>query len=418
MNQHSQHVAVIGGGIIGTACAHYLAEDGWRVTLIDRSDLRSGCSHGNCGLICPSHVLPLAEAGAVGKAIRAMVHRNSPFSIKPRLDPSLWNWLVRFARQCNRHAMLESARAIHALLQSSATLYPDLIGAQGLECQWQHKGLLLVFRGAAEFEAYGRTVSLLQAEFGVSATRYEGDAVGQLEPALVPGLAGGWHHTADAHVRPDLLMTAWQRSLQQRGVALRADCEFRDFQLSSGAAQAIETSQGRLAADAFVVATGAMTPLLRRALGCRLPIQPGKGYCLTMPRPDVCPEIPLIFPEHKVAVTPFADGYRLGSTMEFAGYDSTLPPARLQLLRDGAEPYLREPYGEPVQERWYGWRPMTCDSRPFIDRLPGIGNAWVAAGHNMLGVSMAPATGRLVAELISRRQPHIDPTPYALRTRL
>jgi D-amino-acid dehydrogenase len=282
----------------------------------------------------------------------------------------------------------------------------------------QRKGLLLVFRTAAEFEAYAETQSLLQSEFGVAATRYEGEAVRELEPALVPGLAGGWHHEADAHLRPDLLMAGWQRSLRQRDVPLRERCEFRGFAMKGSTAQAVDTSQGRLQADAYVVATGAMTPLLARDLGCRIPIQPGKGYCLTMPRPAGCPTIPLIFPEHKVAVTPFCDGYRLGSTMEFAGYDESLRPARLRLLREGAQPYLREPYCEPVVETWYGWRPMTHDSRPFIDRLPGMDNVWIAAGHNMLGVSMAPATGKLVAELISRHQPHLDPTPFALKSRV
>jgi D-amino-acid dehydrogenase len=131
-----------------------------------------------------------------------------------------------------------------------------------------------------------------------------------------------------------------------------------------------------------------------------------------MPRPSVCPRIPLIFPETRVAVTPFQSGYRLGSTMEFAGYDESIRPARLQLLKDGAAPYLREPYCEPVEERWYGWRPMTYDSVPIIDRSPKYENVYIAAGHNMLGLSMAPATGKLVAEIVNRAAPHIDPEPY------
>jgi D-amino-acid dehydrogenase len=153
---------------------------------------------------------------------------------------------------------------------------------------------------------------------------------------------------------------------------------------------------------------------LNRQLGCRIPIQPGKGYCLTMPRPAHCPDIPLIFPEHKVAVTPFADGYRLGSTMEFAGYDTSIRPQRLQVLRDGAAPYLLEPFCEPVEETWFGWRPMTFDGKPIIDRTPSMDNVWLAAGHNMVGVTMAPATGRLVSELIHGVTTHIDPQPFSL----
>ena len=164
----------------------------------------------------------------------------------------------------------------------------------------------------------------------------------------------------------------------------------------------------------FVVAAGAWTPLLNEHLGCRVPIQPGKGYSLTMPRPAVCPKMPLIFPETRVAVTPFQSGYRLGSTMEFAGYDESIRPERLQLLKDGASGYLHEPYCEPVLEEWFGWRPMTYDSLPIIDRSPKYENVMIAAGHNMLGLSMAPATGKLVAELAQGSSPHIDPRPYSV----
>jgi D-amino-acid dehydrogenase len=147
-------------------------------------------------------------------------------------------------------------------------------------------------------------------------------------------------------------------------------------------------------------------------------IQPGKGYSLTMPRPAICPRYPMLFEEHRVAITPMQSAYRIGSTMEFAGYDARLNPDRLQLLREGAAIYLQEPTCEPVLESWYGWRPMTPDSMPFIGRTPGIDNVYVAAGHGMLGVSMSPATGRLVAELVSGQTPHIDPRPFDVARRI
>jgi D-amino-acid dehydrogenase len=123
----------------------------------------------------------------------------------------------------------------------------------------------------------------------------------------------------------------------------------------------------------------------------------------------------MIFPEHRVAVTPMNTGYRLGSIMEFAGYDESIKPERLQLLRSGAEHYLLDPYCEPELEVWYGWRPMTYDSLPVIDASPKWGNVWIAAGHNMLGLSMAPVTGRLIKELINGEQPHLDVAPYSIK---
>jgi D-amino-acid dehydrogenase len=131
-----------------------------------------------------------------------------------------------------------------------------------------------------------------------------------------------------------------------------------------------------------------------------------------MPRPAMCPRTPMIFPETKVAVTPWESGYRLGSTMEFAGYDTTIHRARLDLLRNGARNYLREPYCEPVLEEWYGWRPMTWDSVPIIDRAPRWDNVYIAAGHNMLGLSMATGTGKLIRELVLGETPHLDPSHY------
>jgi D-amino-acid dehydrogenase len=196
-------------------------------------------------------------------------------------------------------------------------------------------------------------------------------------------------------------------------VRVRENCAVSGLRGERGRARAATTPGGELEADAFVVAAGALTPLLNRHLGCKLPIQPGKGYSITMPRPAKCPVYPLIFEEHRVAVTPMRSGYRLGSTMEFAGYDESLNRRRLAILTDAARLYLHEPTREPVQEEWWGWRPMTPDSLPVIGRSPAYENVLVAAGHNMLGVSMAPATGKLVAELLGGQAPHLDPAPYS-----
>jgi D-amino-acid dehydrogenase len=359
-------------------------------------------------------VLPLAVPGAVGSAVRSLLRSNAPLAIKPRFDPALWAWLFRFARRCNTPAMLAAGQAIQPLLKSSRALYATLMAQEPFDCEWQTRGLLFVFQTAAAMDHYAHTDRLLGESFGLAAKRYDGAALEALEPALKPGLAGAWHYEGDAHLRPDKLMASWKHILEARGVTILESCEMHGFIGEGGRARAIVTTSGELAGDQFVVATGAWTPLLKRHLGCRVPIQPGKGYSITMSRPARCPTLPLIFEEHRVAVTPLAASYRLGSTMEFAGYDSTLNPRRLDLLRDGARQYLQEPLGEMVQEEWFGWRPMTHDGVPIIDRSPALANVWIAAGHNMLGLSMAPATGKLVAELLDGRPPHLDPAPYSV----
>jgi D-amino-acid dehydrogenase len=407
-------VIVVGGGVIGASCAYYLSRDGWDVTVVDRGAFGKGCSHGNCGLICPSHILPLAGPGAIRGAIRAMLSRNAAFAIRPRIDPSLWDWLLRFTRRCTRAKMLQAGRAIQALLISSRTLYAELMKGEPFDCEWEEHGLLYVLQTAAGMEHFADTARLLHDEFGMESTRYDGDAVLGLEPALRPGLAGGWHFHADAQLRPDRLMASWRRVLEARGVRIREQCEVIGFTSSDGRARAAVTPQEELPAEAFVVAAGALTPRLARQLAAPVPIQPGKGYSITMARPAKCPQVPLILDEHHVAVTPMQSGYRLGSTMEFAGYDTSLNPRRLDILREGARHYLQEPYAEPVEEEWYGWRPMTPDSVPIIDHSPALPNVLVAAGHNMLGVSMSPGTGKLVAEMLGGAVPHTDVMPYSL----
>ncbi len=411
-NSSSRHAIVIGGGVIGTSCAYFLMRSGWRVTLVERGQVGRGSSHGNCGLVCPSHVLPLAEPGMVAKGLQSLFERNSPFSIKPRLDPALWSWLLHFAARCNERDMIEAGQGIQPLLLSSMALYQDLVKRESLDCEFETRGLLFAYRTKEGMQSYAATDRLMGEAFHCPAGRCDGDALLELEPALKPGLAGGWYYHDDAHLRPDKLMVAWRRVLEAGGVTIRENCAFQGFRCKNGRAQVANTAHGEQPADMFIVAAGAWTPLLNEHLGCRVPIQPGKGYSLTMPRPAVCPKIPLIFPETRVAVTPFQSGYRLGSTMEFAGYDESIRPERLQLLKDGATGYLKEPYCEPVLEEWFGWRPMTYDSLPIIDRSPKYENVMIAAGHNMLGLSMAPATGKLVAEMIRGDSPHIDPKPY------
>jgi D-amino-acid dehydrogenase len=411
-NSLERHAVVIGGGVIGTACAYFLMRGGWRVTLLDRGRFGRGSSHGNCGLVCPSHILPLAEPGMVAKGLKSLFKRNSPFSIKPRFDPALWSWLLHFAARCSERDMIDAGHGIQPLLNSSMALYQELIDREALDCEFETRGLLFAYRSKEEMDAYGATDRLMGQVFNCPARQYDGDAMLALEPALRPGLAGGWYYHEDAHLRPDKLMIAWRRVLEAGGATIRENCAFHGFRYRDGVAQAATTADGELSAALFIVAAGAWTPLLNEHLGCRVPIQPGKGYSLTMPRPAVCPKLPLIFPETRVVVTPFQSGYRLGSTMEFAGYDESIRPERLQLLKDGAAGYLQEPYCEPVLEEWFGWRPMTYDSVPIIDRSPKYENVMIAAGHNMLGLSMAPATGKLVAELAQGSSPHIDPGPY------
>ncbi|MEQ9407620.1 MAG: FAD-dependent oxidoreductase [Fuerstiella sp.] len=414
MSSSEKHTLVVGGGVVGAFCAWFLRQAGRRVTVIDRHEFGAGCSHGNCGYVSPSHVLPLTQPGQISYGLKGMILRNAPLRIRPGLSPSLWAWLLKFASRCNRHDMLQAGRGRNAILESSRVLYQEIIEREQLNVEWKTNGLLFVFRNQREFDRFGKTDKLLREDFGVPAERIDGTRLAEMEPALKPGLAGAWHYLNDAHLRPDRLMSEMKRRLLESGVEIRTGHEMKSFLSSGNVVNGVRTTQGEITADEVVVATGPLTPMLNNELGCRIPIQPGKGYSITMPRPAICPKYPMLLEEAHVGITPFDSGYRIGSTMEFVGYNTKLSPERLQYLRTGAADYLKAPVAEPVQEEWYGWRPMTWDGLPYIDRTPRFSNVWVAAGHNMLGLSMGTGTGRLVMELITGKSPHIDPQPYRI----
>ena len=175
--------------------------------------------------------------------------------------------------------------------------------------------------------------------------------------------------------------------------------------MSAGKIQAVQTNQGNYAADDVVMAMAVWSSALAKSIDLNLPIQPGKGYSITYNKPEIMPRTPLVLSERSVCVTAWPDGYRLGSTMEFSGFDEKLNAKRLAALERGAHEYLHEPFGDEVKERWYGWRPMTYDDLPIIGKSPKHENLYLATGHGMLGMSMSAITGKLIAELISGKRP-------------
>jgi len=409
------HVVVIGGGAIGTACAHYLSIADCDVTLLDLGEQGKGATSGNCGHLAYSHLQPLSEPGIILKTLKAMGRGDSPLFIKPRIDPALWSWLLHFARHCNESSMLHLTQALQPLIEASEPLYQELMDQSSLDCEWDEHGSLYVFRTQQGMENFSETNRMLDEEFGLSAERYDSEALTELEPAIRPGTtSGAWLYKNDRHLHPEKLLASWRALLESQGVTIQENCPAKSIIRKTGYASAVITDSGEIQADAVVVATGAWTPLLNKELGCSIPVQPGKGYSVTMPRPKRCPKYLLHLSDDSVVVTPMASGYRLGSTMEFSGYDPTLNRRRLNRLVEGAAKYLHEPQGSSITEEWYGWRPMTYDNLPIIDRAPCMNNVFIATGHNMYGLTAATSTGKLIAEMVTETEPHIALEPYSL----
>jgi len=309
--------------------------------------------------------------------------------------------------------MLEAAAARHALLASSFKLMRDLMAEEKIDAEWQGRGLLIVYENERAFSAHESAATLVQREFGIESSAYAGSRLTALEPALRDGFAGGWHYPGDAHLRPDRLMPLMQSVLQERRVEVLEETVVRRIETTGNRAVKLDTSRGPMECETIVLAAGAESPRLARQLGCYLPIQPGKGYSITLPRPPRAPTIPIIFEESHVAVTPWQSGIRIGSTMEFVGYNRQRNPRRVKLFEAVAARSFVEPVAGPIELEWNGWRPMVYDEVPCIGPAPRAANVFIAAGHGMIGMSTMAATGKLVGELVLGSTPHIDPTPYS-----
>jgi len=402
-------VLIIGGGIIGLCCAYQLRKAGREVRLLERSRIGAGASHGNCGTITPSHAAPLAEPGLIPKALRWMLQGDAPLYIRPRLDWQLLSWLMRFAQRCNRRDWLATAQVKAGLLQHSRRLLGDLVTQESLDCEFSNSGLLYVYRdqaSAAEAEAKAQAF----AEFGVVAQPWSPARLAREEPVLKPGLAGGLFFPGDAQLRPDRLVSELLRVVFGMGVRIETGCEVLGIQSQADGVH-VRTERGDFQAPHAVLATGAWSPRLAQQLDLKLPIQPGKGYSITYAARDEAPRRPLVLKERSVCVTAWQSGFRLGSTMEFSGYDASLNRRRLDALERGASEYLRGQIGVDKREEWYGWRPMTYDDLPIIGPAPGHPRLVLATGHGMLGVSLAAITGLLVEEIIDGRPPSIGIAP-------
>jgi D-amino-acid dehydrogenase len=415
-NPHSD-VVIVGGGVIGLACGLALLKAGRGVLVLEAGSAGCGSSHGNCGTITPSHALPLAAPGTLLRAMRWMLTPDAPLYVPLRIDPTLWGWLLRFAARCNTRDWLATAATKVVILEASRQRLSEWVGEYDLQCEFSATGTDHVFRSEAALSAFDRDLRAL-ADLGVPSEHIAGDAFLSQEPSLRDGVVGAVRFPGDASLRPDRYVAELARAFTAAGGILVEDCRVEAL-ASKHDVFAVRAAGATYGARDVVLAAGAWSPSLGRALTSSLDVlrkvmQPGKGYSITYDRPSLAPRRPLVLHERSVCVTAWENGFRLGSTMEFSGYDASLNRRRLDALERGAREYLREPVGTTKREEWFGWRPMTSDDLPIIGAVPGQPHLWLATGHGMLGVSMSATTADLIAHGIAGQPAPVDPLPYRL----
>ncbi len=411
--ESNNDVIIIGGGIIGLACAHYLIEQNVSVRLIEQEVIGSGASHGNCGLLYFSGVIPLCSPGAVQDEIYKAIFGKSSLFIKPTLDIKLIHWLIKFASHCSTSHLNKASKAKNDILKYSRTLFDRLFLEHDIDCDFEKKGVLFLFKDKKLFEKYESINTFLQT-FDFGATALDPDQARKLEPAIHKDIVGAWYNQHEWHLRPEMLVDSWKNLLIKKGLVVEEKCKMTGFGIEQGKVKSIHTVKGQYKADTYILATGAWTPDIKRQLNLEIPVQPGKGYSITMEKPDQSCKIPCLLYEKNIVATPWKTGYRLGGTMEFSGFSDTLNKKRLARLISGAKQYLNPGAGHPVIEEWTGLRPMTYDDLPIIDRSPFQDNLFIATGHGMLGLTLATGTGKSVSDMICKGKSQIDLSPFSL----
>ena len=406
----SSEIIIIGGGVIGVCSAYYLSERGAQVTLLEQGEIAAGSSYGNAGWFVPSHSVPLAAPGALADGLKWMLDPQSPFYVRPRFDLDLFEWILRFGLASRDGPMRRAIPILRDLNLASGVLYGQLSALDGLAFDYEHKGMLTVFKTAHGLE-HGGTEARLLNEFGLRADVMDAEQVHQLEPALRPDVVGGVHFPDDAHFNPAKFVLGLAKLLEARGVHIERNTEVTGFETANKKVAAVKTRRGDFRAGQVILAAGAWSPAVARDLRLKIPVQAAKGYSLTMPRPETGPAMPLMLGEARVAVTPMGGLLRFAGTLELAGLDLSINVRRVDAIVRAAEAYLQIERVAPSEEPWRGLRPCAPDGLPILGRTRAYENLIVATGHAMLGMSLGPITGKLVAQVAFGEKPEMDLHP-------
>ncbi len=406
-----RHVIVCGGGIVGLCSAYSLVRAGCAVTLVERNPAGTdGCAEGSAGYVSPSHVQPISSPGMVWQGLKWMLSSRSPFYVRPRLDLDLarWGWL--FARSCTPEHTRRAAPVLAQHCLESRRLFVELAAATGNSFEFRPEGLFNLCKTPETLDKYAQGLAALANSVGVEARVLDARQTAELEPGVRMDIAGSIYFPIDAHLSPRKLIPDLVALLRRAGVEFRWGTAVRGWRVEGGRIAALVTDTGELTADDYVLATGSWAGDTVRGLGLRLPMQAGKGYSLTIPKPRVRFTKSAILSERRVAVTPMGDTLRFGGTMEISGHDDRIRPERLEQIRAAAGHYfpdLSEADFADAQP-WFGYRPVTPDGLPYLGRFARVPNLIAACGHAMLGVTLAPITGHVVAELVAGRKPSVD----------
>ncbi|MGA7489934.1 MAG: FAD-dependent oxidoreductase [Xanthobacteraceae bacterium] len=402
---------VLGAGIVGTSIGLHLVKRGLAVALLDRRAPGEETSYGNAGIIEGNTIFPPAFPPNPLALLRVALKRAPEANYHLAFLPQVVPWLVAFRAASTRSRLLETVRLVRPLFARAVAEHEALLADAGASRYLRREGWLKLYRGDRGFGALKDELALAQ-DFGVPHRVLGTDATLELEPSLLPVFRHAVHWQGVASVtNPLAVTTAYAaRFAALGGVVLRGDA--RSLHRADGGWR-VETEQGPIDAREAVVALGPFAPDVLGPLGIRLPLGIKRGYHRHYrPAGHAALSRPVLDAEIGYCLAPMEQGIRLTTGVEFAARDAPPTPVQLDRVLPAAQGLF--PLGGRVEASpWMGSRPCFPDSRPVIGRAPGQDGLWLAYGHAHWGLTLGPATGRLMAEMMTGATPFCDPAPYA-----
>ncbi|EGD57988.1 D-amino acid dehydrogenase small subunit [Novosphingobium nitrogenifigens DSM 19370] len=405
-------IAILGSGVIGVTSAWYLAQAGHEVVVIDRQPGPAlETSFGNAGEISPGYASPWAAPGIPMKALRWMMMKHAPLILRPQPDMAMLRWLIAMLGNCNEHAYAVNKSRMVRLAEYSRDCLMALRQKTGIQYDQRMQGTLQLFREAKQVDGVAKDIAVLQAD-GVPFEVLDAAGCIAAEPGLAASsvpIAGGLRLPNDETGDCFKFTNALAELAAAQGVEFRNETVVTRIAVDRGSIAHIETSTGRVTADAYIVAMGSYSPHLLAPLGIDLPIYPVKGYSLTVPIVDEsrAPVSTLLDESFKVAITRLGDRIRIGGMAEISGFSKDLPLARRATLEHSAGSLFPGAGDLGAATFWSGLRPMTPDSTPIIGRTK-LPNLFLNTGHGTLGWTMACGSGQVIADIITGRKPEIE----------
>ena len=412
---NSKHdVLIIGGGPVGLSCAYYLLKSGRKVTIIDAKEIGKGSGSGNAGHIVPSHIIPLAAPGVVTSALKWMLDpAHSPFGMKVSLNPNYLSWLLKFVLACNESNVQKNLKPLNELGQLSAKNFAQIVAEEKFDCSYQEKGLLFLYKTEKALHD-GQHEGEFMQKHGIPVSVYDKNKIHEIEPAALDDIIGGVHFTGDSHLNPAVFLKLLSNRVREMGAELLENTAVTGFESAGGKVRVVRTGAGEFEAEQVILAAGALSPSVAKDLKLNIPIQPARGYSLTMSANKIMPSHALILGERRIAVSPMDGVLRFTGRLEVGNSNMEPNPVWLERIENSAREYLRLDEKLDVKETWAGLRPTTPDGVPIIGKSPKHENLFLATGHAMLGLSLGLGTGQVIAELLNGRDTALNVQPFQL----